>query len=230
MRYFLAFLLLTSCAAPEAAGPPAVALGYEVLDVGEVSAALERRVVVPWRRTGAGSLRVLAVETDCGCALATGPRGEQAADAAGEIVVRILPRRRGGPFTHRLIVYTDQRPPRDRVVCRLRGWSESPVEIVPDALDLGLRSPGVRLQRDVEIRLHPDFAAPALRPRLAGLRGSVRLLPPVRLDLPGRLLRVDVETPQADGRFEGRVLLEQHGRPLGALAITGWVQRDPGPR
>jgi hypothetical protein len=227
MRHLLLFLLLAGCAEPEPTGPPAIALARDVLDVGEVSAGVERRLSVPWRRTGAGSLRVLAVETDCGCALAEGPRGPQPAGVGGKIVVRILPRARAGPFTHRLIVYTDQRPPRDRTVCRLRGWSRTPVEIAPAALDLGLRSPGVRLRRDVEVRLHPAFATPALTPRLEGLEGSVRLLPPVRLDLPGRLLRVDVLTPQPDGRFAGRVLLEQRDRVVGSLPITGWVQRDP---
>ncbi len=234
MRVALLCLLLASCSRGTPPGPAALVFEQDVVDVGRVSAGEESLLVLRWRRVGAGPLRVLAVESDCGCALASGPAGLQPAGAQGEVLVRLRGRTRPGPFRHRVTLYTDQPAPRDAVRVLLRGWIEAPASVSPPVLDLGPRSPGARLRREAELRLastSPAGLAPeALTARLVGLEGSVRVLPPVRLDLPGRLLRVALRTPDTAGRFDARVLVEHAGEVLVTLRIRGVVEAGPTPR
>ncbi|MDJ0521101.1 MAG: DUF1573 domain-containing protein [Planctomycetota bacterium] len=224
MRLLLLALFLTACTPSPPSGPPALVLAHEVLTIGEVPGDTFAVVRVPWRRTGAGTLRVLAVETDCGCAVAEGPRGDQPAGARGEIVVRVHGLRRAGPFAHRVTVYTDQRPPRDRVSCRLRGWTGRPAAFAPGALALGPRSPRASLTRDVELRLDPSVDAPDLTVRLTGVAGTASLLPPARPAVPGRLLLLELEAPAEPGPFTAQVELARGSRVLAVLPIRGRVR------
>jgi hypothetical protein len=206
------------------AGPPAIDLASREVDAGRLAPGEERRLSLPWRRVGVGDLRVIAVESDCGCVLAAGPSGAQAAGAHGVIEVRLLAARRPGPFRHRVILYTNQPPPRDAVVCTLRGWSGSRLAFEPARIDLGPRSPDARVERAVEVRFDaPDEGGHDLGARLAGLEGEVVVLPPALHGMPGRLLRVVLRTPAAPGPIDGRVLLERDGRVLATLPIRGRV-------
>ena len=125
-----------------------------------------RVVELPWRRTGEGPLRVLGVRTGCGCALVEDPPRLLPAGARGALRLKLHPRMRNGPFLVRLRVYTTAPPPADRVVVRVRGHVRGSFSFHPPALDLGARSPGARLQREIEVRwARPeDVLDPTLAP------------------------------------------------------------------
>jgi len=223
--------LLAACGVPSdatgvnaPAGPPAIDLAPRDVDAGRLEPGRERHLALSWRRVGRGDLSVLAVETDCGCVLAAGPSGPQPEGAHGVIEVRLLPARRPGPFLHRVIVYTDQAPPRDVVLCTVRGWSGSRLALAPELIDLGPRSPRVEVQRQAEVRFDaPPESGRGLGARLVGLRGEVLVLPPARHGVPGRLLHIAVRTPPAVGPFRAQVLLERDGELLATLPIRGCV-------
>jgi len=243
------------------------------LEAGDLAPDEMYGFLMPWRRVGQGALRVLAVESDCACAVARGPQGRVEEGAHGILKIRVRGPRRLGAFVQRVRVFTDQQPPRDVVTLRVEVHSRDRAAVLPHLIEVGRRSPGARIDREVEVRLDPDLTptltstlkstlkstfpptipgeraaagqagagqtlpgeraaagqagARGLQVRLVGLDGGVRVLPPVRLDLPGRRVRLHFRAPKKAGDFEGRVLVLLDGELLASARVSGWVDEHP---
>ncbi len=230
-------LLLGGCGTASSK-PPALVLVHPTVEAGDLAPDEVSAVRVPWRRVGRGPLRVLAVESDCACAVARGPEGRVEEGACGVLKILVHGPRRLGAFVQRVRVFTDQPPPRDVVTLRVGLHSRDRVAVLPHLLDVGRRSPGARVERDVEVRLDPALVpgfpggdpsggAEGLRVRLVGLQGAVRLLPPVRVDLPGRRARLTLRAPKKAGDFDGRILVLWRGEQVASAQVRGWVDADP---
>ncbi len=72
----LLLLLLSACGAPDAClevspRAPSIEFQESVVDLGRLPPDAPHEVRVPWRHVGTGGLRVLAVESDCGCVVSS---------------------------------------------------------------------------------------------------------------------------------------------------------------
>jgi hypothetical protein len=209
-------------------GPARLVLVEPVMHLGRVPAGRARVVALPWRRLGVGSLRLLAVESDCGCAVVDAHPGPVPPGARGRLRVRFGPRDTPGPFAVGVRVYTDARPPDDLVRGRLVGWVRAPLALRPPRLDLGRRTPGREVERTIEVRWPEDAAPAGLVPRLAGLPGRVALEPLPVHGRAGCLLRLVLRAPAEPGPFRGRVLLRRAGRVVATLPVRGVSVPRPG--
>ena len=214
-------LPLCGCGGAVADGPARLVLEPRSVDLGALAPATEREVEVAWRRAGAGALKVLAVESDCGCATVQGPRGILPAGARGRMRILVRGRRRPGPFEGVVRVYTDAPPPHDSLPLSLRGWSGAPVVAWPPVLDLGPRSPGARVERTLEVRWAD--AREGLRAVVSGLAGQVAVEPTHVAGRAGCLLRVVLTLPETPGPAVGEVRLAAAGAELLRVPVTAEV-------
>jgi hypothetical protein len=202
------------------------------VDLGALRPGEERALDLPWRREGAGSLRLLGVRTDCGCSSAQAPPGPLAAGSRGALAVRVRAPGRPGPFSTRVRWYTDAPGPYDRHETLLRGWVDAPVVARPAALDLGRRSAGGSLERTIEVAWEPGSRPPGLaacRVALAGVTGRARIDPPARGGEEGCLLRLSLRVPAAAGPFAGQAALHCGARCLVAVPLRGTAVGPPPP-
>ena len=219
---------------------PGLVFAESVRTLGAVPPGAPLRVALPWRRTGTGSLRVLGLRSTCGCAVVDGPRGQLRAGASGVVTLRLHMRRRRGPFSVAVRLYTDALPPFDRVVTRVQGYVETPLALVPDSIDLGRRTPGALIERQVQVswtRMADLFALAGVdQPRspqspegspsfqLAGIDGRCRVEPPAMGDLPGCRLVLALRAPAESGPFQGEVRLRLEGRVVATVPLCGTVE------
>jgi hypothetical protein len=191
-------------AAPRDA-PPAAALRFETTtaDLGSVPPRAERDVEVAWRREGPGDLRVLAVKTGCGCVRSDGLPPVLSAGASGRLRLRVGGRSTPGPFSVAVRAFTDAPPPDDVATLRVRGFVGDRPVVRPSLVDLGPRSPGVRVTRRLEISLPPGWRGTACEASLDGLAGEAKATEPMLADRAGPDLLVTADVPEEAGTFEG---------------------------
>jgi len=228
-----------------AGGPPGLVFDQPALDLGRIPASKSFEVSLPWHRTGAGSLRVLGVRSDCGCALARGPSGRLRAGAKGNVLVRLAARKQHGPFSLAVRLYSDGAPPADRVLARVRGYVETPLGLRPARLDLGRRTAGSSIERQVRVSWVPStdlFAlagvsrptclagssplspGSSLRVTVAGIDGHGRVEPPATGDLPGCELSLSLRAPDQGGPFRGEARLLLADRVIATVPLSGTVE------
>lgn len=223
-------LLLTACGgghAPGPAGVPALIFEPAVHVLGAVSTEAPSVVPLPWRRTGAGPLRVLGTRLDCGCAALDTLPEVLAAGSCGQMQLRLHPPRHPGPFRVQVRIYTTAPPPHDRVLVEARGHVGPALAFFPARLDFGRRSPGVRLRRLVEVRWDtPPMSGglETLSATLERLDGSVRVAPPAGGALPGCLLELELVAPLVPGPFQALAQLREGERLLGSFVVRGVVE------
>ena len=226
-------------------GPPGLVFDQPALDLGRIPASKSLEVSLPWHRTGAGSLRVLGVRSDCGCALAKGPSGRLEAGAKGIVTVRLGARKQRGPFSLAVRLYSDGAPPADRVLVRVRGYVETPLALRPARLDLGRRTAGSSIERQVQVSWVPstDLFALAggsrptspggssplspgspLRVSLVGIDGHGRVEPPATGDLPGCRLVLSLSAPLRSGSFRAEARLMLADRVIATVPLCGTVE------
>lgn len=229
-RLLLLAALLSACGGGRPSGqarPPGLVFEPVLHALGAVSAEAPGVVVLPWRRTGVGALRVLGTRLDCGCAALEDLPRELAAGCRGTLRLRLQPRRQPGPFRVQVRVYTTAPPPHDRVLVEVRGHAGNALAFSPARLDLGRRRRGVLLRREVEVRW--DVAPMSggieqLSATLSGIQGSVRVAPPAGGVLPGCLLELEFVVPSAPGPFRALARLCAGERILGSVVVRGEVE------
>ena len=206
----------------------AAALVFETteVDLGRLAPGEVRRVEVPWRRAGPGTLRVREVAPGCGCVVARGLEGALEAGATGALVFEIAGRARAGPFAETVRVLTD-RPPDDVHTLRLRGFVGDGVVVSPGALSLGPLRPGERLVRWLTVRSPPGGFAPAVDAKLAGLSGTIRGLPPGRPGAVGWDLEISLRAPLREGPFSGSLAVRVEGQAPVHVPVDGTVEGEP---
>jgi hypothetical protein len=98
-----------------ARGPPEFRFEPATVDLGRLPAGRERTVRVGWRRTGSGTLRPLALDTGCACAVASGLPERLPPRNRGAITVVVHAPKRAGPFeVHVRAFLVDLDPDRGR--------------------------------------------------------------------------------------------------------------------
>ena len=132
-------------------------------DLGRIDGGASARVAFPWRRGGAGDLRVFALETDCGCAVASGLPDLVPEGASGTLVLDLRGRSRPGPFAHVVRLRVD-RAPDDVLRVRVRGFVGRAIDAQAHDMD---ERPGARAPPQVE----HERAGGALRHEVGQARG-----------------------------------------------------------
>ena len=201
------------------------------VDLGRLAAGEARRVEVPWRRVGAGALRVRQVVTGCGCVVAQGLEGALPEAASGVLLLDLAGRARAGPFAETVRVLTD-RPPDDVITVRVRGFVGGDTLVSPPSLVVGPVHPGESLVRWLTVRAPPGLpatgrGAPDVDAQFVGLAGTVRGLPPARPGAVGWDLEVTLTTPTARGPFAASLELRVGSERLVRVPIAGVVEGGP---
>ncbi len=194
-----------------------------VIDVGRIDAASLRSVRVPWQRVGSGRLRVLDVQTDCGCALTAPLAKHLDPNESGVLSIHLRVGSRAGPFSVRVRIVTDGDPPLDVATCRVRGFVGRPLAATPAALLLGRLSPGAALTRTVELRRHGGGSDPVVHTQLRGIEGNVAVAPSAFRHRPGAVLTIQLHVPAQRGPFRAHLIVEVADLGELLIPITGEV-------
>jgi hypothetical protein len=214
-----------SPASSPARGPPASALVLDPddVDLGEVAPGEPRVVDVAWSWPGPGPLRVLSVETGCGCLVAEGLPATLPEGGAGVLSLRVAGRRHAGPYELGVSVRLEAEGVREQHV-RLHGFVGSKPAVDPDVLRLGAASPGAEVRRWISVRVPPSRAGGEVEARVEGLPGEARVEAPVAGTGAGADVYVLVVAPTRAGPFEARVSLRAGGEVV-VVPVRGEVVR-----
>ncbi|HVG94307.1 MAG TPA: DUF1573 domain-containing protein [Planctomycetota bacterium] len=197
-------------------------------DLGRIDGGASARVAFPWRRGGAGDLRVLALETDCGCAVASGLPDVVPEGASGTLVLDLRGRSRPGPFLHVVRLRVDRAP--DVVLrLRVRGFVGSAVVVEPVALDVGRVATGLEVARVVTVRPPPGPDATHAEARieayaeaqLVGVSGTCEVRGPARPGVRGADVLVRARVPDRPGPFLGHVELRVAREGVWRIPLRG---------
>jgi len=201
-------------------------------DLGRIDGGASARVAFPWRRGGAGDLRVLALETDCGCAVASGLPDLVAEGASGTLVLDLRGRSRPGPFVHVVRLRVD-RAPDDVLRVRVRGFVGSAVVVEPVALDVGRVASGLEVARVVTVRPPPapdatnaearvvSFAEAWAEAQLVGVSGTCEVRGPARPGVHGADVFVRARVPDRPGPFLAHVELRVAREGVWRIPLRG---------
>jgi len=216
--------------APRPASPlaPGLVLDPPALDLGRLPLGRTQEAKARWRRTGPGTLKVLAVSTGCACALVRGLPDEVAEGASGTLGVFLAARDRPGPLHLRVKVVTDATrrgapAGADLVALDVAAYVGDRAVARPARLDLGPRVAGASAERWVEVAVPPGDPAPR-GATIRGLGGAVEVHPPATGH--GALLRAVLAVPLLPGPFDGRLVValgsgEALEVPVGGVSVPG---------
>lgn len=192
------------------------------IDLGVLAAGEGKRIEVPWKRSGAGDLRVLEIQTGCACVVSSGLSDLVPEGAHGTFVLDVHGRSRPGPFAVTVRVVTDRRPDEIRRV-RITGFVGSKTAVDPPSIHLGASSPGRAVHRAITVRPPPSAADAEAEADLMGLEGACDVGKPAERGALGSDVRVRVEAPRRPGVFSGYVEVRVRGEGTWRVPVDGEV-------
>lgn len=198
-----------SVPSPEGGLPAAPGLLLEPrdIDLGCLEPGARREVALAWRREGLGPVKVLAVESGCGCLGLTGLPCALPEGAAGTALLVLKAGADPGPIETTTRVVLNLPPPADVLRVRLRAYVGRNVVVRPAWLDLGLRTAASRAPSRFAVHLPPGVQASEVNVHLASWSGTVRCDPPVLLSQRGPDLFLDSAFPAEPGPLTGALVV-----------------------
>jgi hypothetical protein len=191
----------------DAVAPACLIVEPPELDLGLVDPGGAVELSLTWRRAGAGTLRLLATRTGCGCAALRDLPMRFEAGSRGRAGLSLRIPSEPGPLEVPVRLVLDAPPPHDVLTLRVRAFVGTLAVVRPGWLDLGRRSPGSRVPATLEVHLPPG-AAPDVTWDLIAWSGTVEALPASRAGRQGPDLRLESAFGPRPGPVAGALRID----------------------
>lgn len=219
MRYLIILLSIILCFVSSVYAAPRLEVDRSEIDWGEIYSGEKREHRFVLTNSGDEPLRIIKVQSSCGCTTAIPRDTVIPAGDSTELTVRFNSKNFRGTVVKRVVIVSND-PQQPKTTLRLKSLIQTELTVSPSRLQLGRIAGGKKLHKVITLRNPTDQQVEIAALRCTSSRLRVADVPVKLLAGESVPLELTISAPAKSGsRVNGYILIESQGKTRTQLRI-----------